>query len=72
MFWNTCSHRVLKIYYDTFFDLLHVHMNKNHQVKSVLYAYILGKSLCEREENTFRNNEFSLYYIDLKISKLNL
>lgn len=32
-------------------------------MKSVLYAYILGKSLCEREENTFSNNQFSLSYI---------
>lgn len=55
------------MFYDTFFDLLHVHMNKNHWVKSVLYAYILGKSLYEGEKTTFRNNQFSLYYIGLKI-----
>lgn len=47
-------------------------MNKNHQVKSVLYTYILRNNLYETEKNAFGNNQLSIYYRDLKINKSDL
>lgn len=46
--------------HDVLFGFSHKHMNKNNQVKSVLYVYILGKGLCERGESF---KKFSLCYL---------
>lgn len=69
---NIGFHRILKIFYDIFFGRLHMHMNKNNQIKSVLYVYILGKGLYEREENSLKNH-FALSILHrFKINKLEL
>lgn len=73
MYWNIGFYKILKIFYSMFFGLLHVHMNQNNQVKSVLEIYIFGKGLYEREEKFFKNNHFALSILcRFKNNKLNL
>lgn len=60
-YWNIDFHWILKTFCDMFFGLLHVHMNNNNQVKSILYVYIFEKGFDELEEGSFKNNHFALF-----------